>query len=147
MELKKVKNVLYLIVVGLLNLCARVQSDVTCAERRGVFGDLRLCRFLQSGEEENLSLRAEVLVRGCRLPSFDLAPLLINLSFIAFLFSNRIKLGFLCFLPRRPRIGRKITFNYCHFLTNFIDISLCADPMRKPPFFDFEESLSTDNIR
>ena len=31
-----------------------------------------------------LSLRAGVLVCGCRLPSSDLAPLLRNLSFIAF---------------------------------------------------------------
>ena len=39
--------------VGFLDLHARGQSDVTSAERRGVFGDLRLSRFLQSGEEES----------------------------------------------------------------------------------------------
>ena len=39
--------------VGLLDLCARGQSDVTSAERIGVLGDLRLRRFLQSGEEES----------------------------------------------------------------------------------------------
>ena len=35
-------------------------------------------------------------LRGC-LPFFDLAPLSRNLSFIVFLYSDRIKLGFLCF--------------------------------------------------
>ena len=53
MELKRRKNVLYLIVVGLLDLRARGQSDVTSAERERVFGDLRICRFLQSGKEES----------------------------------------------------------------------------------------------
>ena len=52
MELKNRKNVLCLIVVGLLDLRARGQSDVTSAERREVFSDLRLSCFLQSGEEE-----------------------------------------------------------------------------------------------
>ena len=50
-------------------------------------------------------------------------------SFIVFLSSDRIKFGFLCFLPQRSRIGRKITFNYLYFLTNFIDISLCAEAL------------------
>ena len=94
--------------VGLLDLRARGQSDVTSAERRGVFGDLRLSRFLQSGEEESqcgwcvvssfanlfFSFRAGVLVCGRRFPSFDLSPLSRNLSFIAFLSSDRIKLCF-----------------------------------------------------
>ena len=66
----------------------------------------------------------------CRLPSPDLAPLSRNLSFISFFSSDRIRLGFHCFLPRRLRIGRKITFNYSYFLTNFNDIFLCAEPMR-----------------
>ena len=39
--------------VGLLDLRARGQSDVTSAERRGMFGDLRLSYFFQSGEEES----------------------------------------------------------------------------------------------
>ena len=40
------------------------------------------------------------------------------------------QMGFsLFFLPRRSQIGRKIPFNYSYFLTNFIDISLCADPI------------------
>ena len=38
---------------GRVVIRARGQSDVTSAERREVFGDLRLSRFLQSGEEEN----------------------------------------------------------------------------------------------
>ena len=53
---------------------------------------------------------------------------------------------FLCFLPWRSKIVRKITFTYFYFLTNFIDISLCTDPMHRSPFFQFEKSLSTDNI-
>ena len=91
----------------------------------------------------SLSLRAGVLLCGCRLPSFDLDPLSRNLSFIA-IGSNCI---FFVFLSRRSRIGRKIHFNYFYFLTNFIDISLRADPMCRSSFFHFEESLSTDNIR
>ena len=53
MELKSRKNVLYLIVVGLLNLCVCGQLDDMCAEMRGVFGDLRVSRFHQSGEKES----------------------------------------------------------------------------------------------
>ena len=50
---KKWENVLRFVVVGLLDLRACGPSDVTTAERRGVFGDLQLSRFLQSGEEES----------------------------------------------------------------------------------------------
>ena len=73
------------------------------------------------------------------LSSFDLAQLSRNLSFIAFLSSDQIKLGFLCFLLQRLQIGWKITFNYFYFLTNFmdVDILLCTDPMRRNPFFPF----------
>ena len=39
--------------IGVFDLCVHGQSDVTSAERRGVFGDLQLSRFLQSGEEES----------------------------------------------------------------------------------------------
>ena len=46
---------------------------------------------------------------------------------------------------------RHIISNYYYyfffFLRNFIDISLCADPMRRNPFFYFEESFSTDDIQ
>ena len=38
--------------IGLLDSRARGQSDVTSAEKIGVFDDLQLSRFLQSGEEE-----------------------------------------------------------------------------------------------
>ena len=53
MELKNRKNILCLIVVGLLDLRVCSQSDVKGVERRGEFGDLRVSRFLQSGEEED----------------------------------------------------------------------------------------------
>ena len=164
MELKKVKNVLCLIVVGLLDL--RVMS----AERRGMFGELRLSRCLQSGEEESqcrwcvvlsfaslslsLSLSPSLSLSqswsyGLRVsfPFFHLAPLSRNLSFISFFSSDRIKLSFLCLLLQRTRIGRKITFNYFYFWqissTFRYALILCAEP----PFFHFKESLSTDNIR
>ena len=52
MELKSRKKVLRLTVVGFLDLRVRGQSDVSGAERRGVFGDLRVSHFLQSREEE-----------------------------------------------------------------------------------------------
>ena len=102
--------------VGLLDLRTRGQSDVTSAERRGVFGDLRLSRFLQSGKEKSqygwcvvssfaylpLSLSLSLSQRwSSSLRSsfffFWSTPLSRNLSFIVFLSSDRIKLGFLCF--------------------------------------------------
>ena len=134
--------------VGFLDLRARGQSDVTSEERRGIFDDLRLSRFLLSGEQESqwgwcmfsrkvnegdacfrvspisfthslsLSLRAGVLVCGYHLPSFDQAPRSRNLSFIAFLSSGRIILSFLCFSSRKSRIGRKITFSYLYLFDN-----------------------------
>ena len=91
----------------------------------------------------SLSLSVGVLVRRPSSAFFWSAPLSGNLSFISFISSDRIRLGFLDFLLRRSRIDRKITFNYfysfiylfIYLLTNFIDISLCADPMRrKNPF-------------
>ena len=42
---------------------------------------------------------------------------------------------FSVFLPRKSRIGRKITFDSFYFLTNFSDISICAYPMFRNPFF------------
>ena len=130
----------------MLDLRVHGQSDVTGAERRGVFGDLWFSRFLQSEEEESqcgwcvVSSFASVSVSqlefwsaDCRLSS----PLSRNLSFISFFSSDRIRLGFLWFLPRRSQIGRKITSNYFYFLTNFIYISQCADPMRRTPFCPF----------
>ena len=53
MELKSGKNILCLVVVGLLELRTPGKTDVTGAERREVFGDLRLSHFLQSGEKES----------------------------------------------------------------------------------------------
>ena len=47
MELKG-KKMSYALCVGLLDLHACDQSDVTSVERRRVFGDLRLSHFLQS---------------------------------------------------------------------------------------------------
>ena len=157
-------NVRCLIVVGLLDLHACGQSDVTSAKRRGclvIYG--LVASFNAEKRKVNvsdawfrvpplslyLSVRVGVLVSGCRPPSFDLAPLSRNLSFIAFFVFRSDQIGFslLFFLPRKSRTDRKIIFNDFYFLTNFIDISLCADPMRRNPFFLFEESLSTDNIR
>ena len=64
--------------VGLLDLRACGQSDVTIAERIEVFSDLRLSRFLQ--RKVNLWFRVSSLslsqldfwFADCRLPSFDL---------------------------------------------------------------------------
>ena len=80
-----------------------------------------LCLFLRAGV-------SSLLVSST---FFCSAPLSRNLSFISLFSSDQIKLGFFVFLLRRLRIGWKITFNYFYFLTNFIDISLCAET----PFF------------
>ena len=131
----------------MLDLRLYGQSDVTGAEKRGVFGGLWVSRFLQSGRQESqcgwcvISSFAPV----CLSPQLEfwsadrrlLCSLSRNLSFISFFSFDRIRLGFLCFLPQRSRIGRKITFNYFYFLTNFIDISLCTDPIRRNPFSRF----------
>ena len=73
--------------------------------------------FFSSFPYLSLSLRAGVLVYGYHLPSFDLSPLSRNLSFIAFLSSDRIILCFLCFffLSGKSRICRKITLSYFYF--------------------------------
>ena len=47
------------------------------------------------------------------------------------------QIRFSLFLPWRSRIGQKITSAYFYFLTNFIYISLCTDPMRRNPFSPF----------
>ena len=95
----------------MLDLRARGQSDVASEERRGVLA----ASFKSEKRKFNvgdawsrvspnslslslyLFLRAGVLVCRCRLPSFDLAPLSRNLSFIAFLSSDLIELVFLCY--------------------------------------------------
>ena len=86
---------------------------------------------------------SELTFRVCwrRLPSFELVPLSRNLSFMSFFSSDRIKLGFLYLLLRRSSIDRKITFTF-FFLTNFIDISRCADPMRRTPLFFILKKVS-----
>ena len=160
--IKKWKHVLCSVVVGLLDICARGQSDVTSVERRGMFGDLRLSNFLQSGEEESqygwcvvssfVSLSLFFLRAGVSCPLvlsafFWSAPLSRNLFLILFFSSDRIKLCFICFLPWRSWIGRKITFNYFYFLSNFVNILLCTNSMHRNPFFHFGESLSTYNIQ
>ena len=136
--------------VGLFDLGARGRSDVTSAERRGVFGDLRISRFLQRGEVESQC-------GWCVVLSFD-PPLSLSLSLsqswssafflifprcweICLLYRFSLLIGpnwvFFFFSPPWLRIDQKITFDYFYFLTNFIDVSLCADPMRRNPFFPF----------
>ena len=143
--IKKLKNILCLIMVGLLDLRVRRQSDVMGAEMRGVFNDLRVNRFLQCGwcmvSSPPPSLSLSLSLSWSSGPWTVVCFLLIcarrrrNLSFISFFSSDRIRLGFLCFfLPLRSLIDRKITFDYFYFLTNFIDISLCADHMGRNPF-------------
>ena len=87
-----------------------------------------------------------------RLPSFDLS----RRREICLLYHFSLLIGsdwvFFVFLPQRSRIGRKITFNYYFFiflfvyyflfLTNFVNISLCADPMRRNPFFSILMKVS-----
>ena len=156
--------------VRVLDLRACGQSDVTNAERKGVFGDLRLSRFLQSKEEESqwmvssfaylslslsvfisVSLRVGFLVCGRRFPSFWSGSAVEKFVFYSVFVFRSDQIGFslfVCFfLPRKSRIGRKIAFDHFYFLKNSIDISLCADPMRRSLFFHFEESHITDNIR
>ena len=105
--------------------------------------------YVVSSFTSNLLLSLSVGVSSLLVLSafFWSAPLSKNLFFISFFSSDWIRLGFLCFLPQRSRIGRKITFNYFSFLTNFIDISLCIILWAETPFLHFEESLSTDNIQ
>ena len=154
--IKRYKNVLCLIVVGLLDLRVCGQSDVMGAERRGVFGDLQVSRFLQSGEEESqcggsmVSSFAYVslpLNWSSGLPSFDL--LRCHRICLLYCFSLLIKSHWVFFviLPQRSWIGRKITFNIFIFwqisLTFQYTLILCTET----PFFHFEESLTTDNIQ
>ena len=151
--------------VGLLDLRARGQSDVTSEERRGIFGDLRLSRFLQSGEEENQCGWCMVSI----FPNLSLyisisqswsSSLRISFAFFSsgsavekfvfysvFVFrSDHIEFP-LFFYRESHGLVEKLLLVIFIFLTKFIDISLCADPMRRNPFFHFEESFRTDNIR
>ena len=168
--IKKWKNVLCLVVVGLFDL--HTIRCYKCGEERGVWWFMAksltskrrrgksmwvMCGFefclsvslflsLSFSLSLSLSLRVRVLVCGVCLASFDLTLLSRNLSFISFFSSDQIKLGFLCFFTTKVTDWPKITFTYFYFLTNFIDISLCADPMCRNPLFHFEESLSTNHI-
>ena len=112
MELKSRKNVQCLIVIGLLDLRVRGQSDVTGAERRGVFGiyglfasfkaEKRKVNEVSSFTSVCLSVsQLEFWSVDCRLPSFDLCRRSRNLSFISFFSSDRIRLGFLCFFTAK----------------------------------------------
>ena len=82
-----------------------------------------------------------------RLPSFNLSPLSRNLSFISFFSSDRLRLGFLCFLPRRSRIGWKLLLIIFIFLTNLSTFRYAPNWCSETLFLHFEESLSTDNTR
>ena len=137
--------------------CIRSIKCYKCGEERGVWWSMaeslpsKLRRgksmWVMCGFEFRFCLspsfsQLEFWSVDCRLPSFDLFLLLRNLSFISFFSSDQIRLRILCFLPWRSRIGWKITFNYFYFLTNFIDISLCTDPVRRNPFFPFWRKVS-----
>ena len=158
MELKSRKNVLCLIVVGLLDLSVRCQSDVTGGERRGVFGDLRVSLFLQSGKEESqsgwcvvlsfisvsvsLSWSSGLWIVVCLLSICSAVEKFV--FYIIFLFwLDQIRFSLL----QRSWIGPKITLIIFIFwqisLTFRYALILCTEA----PFFHFEESLSTDNIR
>ena len=132
----------------MLDLCS--QSDVMGAERRGgverftglllpskwrierSMWDMRGFEFRLS---LSLSLSLGVLVRGL-LPAFwSVSTVEKFVFYIIFSFVIGSVCVFLRFLPWRSRIDRKISFNYVYFMTNLIDISLCADPMRRNPFF------------
>ena len=119
-------------------------------ERRGVFGDVWVSRFLQSWEEE-------VQCRWCVVWSFASVSLSLSVGVLgcgpssAFFWSASCRE--ICLLYRISlMIGSDWVFFVFHglsekllliiiiiiiiffFLTNFIDISLCADPMRRNPF-------------
>ena len=166
MELKGTKNVLCLIVVGLSDLHACGQSDVMSVERRGCvwwFTALSLPSKWRRGKSmwvmHGFKFRVSPLSLSPSLSqSWSFESQLVsstffwsalqsrNLSFVSFFSSDWIKLDFLCFLLQRWRIGQKITFNYFYFwqisLTFHYAVILCTDT----PFYNFEESLSTDNI-
>ena len=134
--------------VGLLDLRACGQSDITSAEKRGVFGDLWLSCFFQSGEEESQCEWCVVLISPLSL--FLRAGVSSLLVLSAFFWSGsavEILVFYIVFLFWLDQIGFSLKVMDFHFLTNLIAISLCADPMHRGSFFYFEESLSIDNIR
>ena len=124
MELKGRKNVLCLIVVGLLDLRVRAVNQMLRVQRgEGCFMIYELVasfkaekRKVNEGDASfrvsplslslslscSPSLSVGVLVHLDRhLPSFDLYPQSRNLTFISFFFPDQIRLGFLCFLLRK----------------------------------------------
>ena len=144
----------------MLDLHAHSLSDVMSAERRGVFGDLWLSRFLQSGEDESQCGWCVVLSFAYLSPSQSWSSSL-WVSFAFFWSGSAVKklvfycvfifqldqIKFFLFFTVKVMDWPQNTFNHFYFLTNFIDISLCADPMHRSPIFHFEESLSTGNIQ
>ena len=89
-----------------------------------------------------LCLRVGVLVCRCRLPSFDLALQLRNLSFIVFFSSDQIIWVFFVFYCEGHGLAKKlllIIFIFWQISSTF--------PYAQKPLFHFEESLSTSNIR
>ena len=149
--------------VGLLDLRVRSQSDVMGAERRGVFGDLLVSRFLQSGEEKSqcgwcivlnlasaplslsLSHSVGVLVRGLSSAFFWSATLSRNLSFISFFSSDRIRLGFLSFYCEGQGLAEKLLLNIFFWQISSIfryALILCAETL----FFSILKKLSAPII-
>ena len=161
MELKSRKNVLCLIVVGLLNLCICRQSDITGMEMRGVFGDLLVSRFLQSGEEENqcgwcvvLSFTSLSLSWNSSLRTVVCLLLICSavekfVFYIIFLFWSD-QIGFSLFFMVKVTDWLKNyfwLFIYLFFWQNSSTFCYALIPYREMPFFHFEESLSTNNIQ
>ena len=168
MELKVEKNVLCLIVVGLLDLRVRGQSDDIGAERRGVFGDLRISRLLQSGEEE--SQCGWCVFRVSPLSLCDCLSVCLSLSwssgprtvvYLLLIYPAVEKFIFyIVFLFWSDQIGFSLFF-YCKglgltekilliiFIFWQISSTFRYAPIRcaETPFLHFEESLTTDNIR
>ena len=163
MELKSRKNVLCLIVVGLLDLRVRGQSDITGAERRGVFGDLRLNRFLHSEEKEGQCAWCVVSSFASVSISFSLnwssGPRTVDCLLLIcvrcreicllYRFSLLIGSDWVFFVFYREGYGLieklpLIIFIFWQISSTFRNaLILCA----KPPFLPFQESLSTDNIQ
>ena len=137
--------------LGLLDLRARGQSDVTSAERRGVFGDLRLSRFLQSGEEESqcgwyvvssfvppLSLSLRVGVSSLRVSSafFCSGPAVEKFVFYSVFFcSDRINWIFFVFYRKGHGLSDKLLLIFSFFDKFHRHFAMRGSYMQKPLFF------------
>ena len=147
---------------GLLDLRVHGQSDVMGAERRVVSVIYELVASFKAKREVNvgdawfrvsplflflslsLSLsQLEFWSADCRLPSFDLSCC--REICLSYRFSLLIESDWVFFVFYRE--SHRLFLIIFIFLINFIDISLCADPMCRNSFFHFEESLCTVNIR